>query len=342
MKIPKILLTIALVFSSFFQLAASIRTLDFQQKPHIGHFSEFLPDAHPVTVVYLLETQQGTQLVWCTMHIDPTDNMVNGFAGGLSYAGGMERYIGYLIENYGLDSFGNQPMNGFLAIIKKLWEKDKTRKETPDVWASVIHAEFQAGIPGGNFYSSYKYILTRKVGVIDIQHFMTGIKEGYKGTTPLQHTINRSRQEIRTGGASVEDLPSDYVGAVIGAKLKKAKLGKCPLDVFMKHLRPHMMAWKPIVTQKQEDTFMEFVTPSWTMITGIGAFVHNGWKPKVKKYANLLFYKSNNSNHFEILTNKKVFDAKRGINVLKRVVDKNPDGTFKHASIADLIKGAGL
>ena len=81
MKIPKILLTIALVFSSFFPLAASIRTLDFQQKPHLGHFSEFSPEEHPVTVVYLLEAQQGTQLVWCTMHIDPTDNMVNGFVG---------------------------------------------------------------------------------------------------------------------------------------------------------------------------------------------------------------------------------------------------------------------
>ena len=63
MKISKKLLILALLFSSFFPLAASIRTLDFQQKPHIGHFSDFSPDAHPVTVVYLLETQQGTQLL---------------------------------------------------------------------------------------------------------------------------------------------------------------------------------------------------------------------------------------------------------------------------------------
>ena len=106
MKIPKILLTIALVFSSFFPLAASIRTLDFQQKPHLGHFSEFSPNAHPVTVVYLLKMQQGTELVWCTMHIDPTDNMVNGYSGGLSYIGGMERVRNTPRNQTGLDSYG--------------------------------------------------------------------------------------------------------------------------------------------------------------------------------------------------------------------------------------------
>ena len=102
----KILLTFVLVLTSFFPLAASVRTLDFHQEPHIGHFSEFSPDAHPVTVVYLLETQQGTQLIWCTTHIDPTDNMVNGFAGGMSFAGGMESRIALLVESKNLDSFG--------------------------------------------------------------------------------------------------------------------------------------------------------------------------------------------------------------------------------------------
>ncbi|MCH2209432.1 MAG: hypothetical protein MK132_26720 [Lentisphaerales bacterium] len=106
MKIPKILLTIALVFSSFFPLAASIRTLDFQQKPHLGHFSEFSSDAHLATVVYLLETQKGTQLVWCTMHIDPTDNMVNGFSEGEAYSSGMSYRSGLLVQSYGVDKYG--------------------------------------------------------------------------------------------------------------------------------------------------------------------------------------------------------------------------------------------
>ena len=106
MKTSKILLTIALVFSSFFPLAASIRTLDFQQKPHLGHFSEFSSDAHLATVVYLLETQKGTQLVWCTMHIDPTDNMVNGFAGELSHASGMSIHNAYLANWFEIDPWG--------------------------------------------------------------------------------------------------------------------------------------------------------------------------------------------------------------------------------------------
>ena len=117
MKIPKTLLTIALVFSSFFPLAASIRTLDFQQKPHIGHFSEFSPDAHPVIVVYLIETQQGTELFWCTMHIDPTDNMVNGFEGGASYSSGMSQDIGSLSTYALVDVWGLKDLE--MSIVGK-------------------------------------------------------------------------------------------------------------------------------------------------------------------------------------------------------------------------------
>ena len=111
MKIQKTLLRLALVFSTFFPLAASVRTLDFQQEPLIEHFSEFSPDAHPVTVVYLIETQQGTQLVWCTVHIDPTDNMVNGFGTGFRWTDGFSPQIGYLAEWVGLDSFGHEAFN---------------------------------------------------------------------------------------------------------------------------------------------------------------------------------------------------------------------------------------
>ena len=40
------------------------------------------------------------------MHIDPTDNMVNGYSGGMSWSGGMEFITGKFYKTIGLDSWG--------------------------------------------------------------------------------------------------------------------------------------------------------------------------------------------------------------------------------------------
>ena len=160
-------------------------------------------------------------------------------------------------------------------------------------WLDIVKSDYASGnrrtIRGaantvGNFLGSNKYMVTRGRGVIDLEHYFNAASTMLSSEKTRAVDLARMWEmcESRAGGASVEDSPSNYAGALLGHRLRKLQGKSVTLNQVANAVAKHLLSFAPLRTQRQEDLFLEYVSRGQGRLRkmlGLGDWLHRGWFP---------------------------------------------------------------
>jgi len=168
--------------------------------------------------------------------------------------------------------------------------KDPVARRTPGLLKAleIFRAPYKGG--GGVLaditatYGNRKYMMTRSHGIIDIQHWFSGVCAALRRRISA---IDYARERENPSGdfqeSDVEDSVSDYLGAEFGGRL--AERLRTRKKIGLTELRGLIFAefasYRPVITTADEGCVLRYLAvgneTNPTKLT-IGEWIYRGWK----------------------------------------------------------------
>jgi len=238
---------------------------------------------------------------------------------------------------FGLSQFPAcaEPLAAVQAKFAVLAEEHGRKTATHAHWIALLRRSYSDAAlrkTGDSLRTSRKYMLTRKAGIIDLTHYCSGIMAGLRGSDPTEYALGRQKQD-----GDFEDLPADYLGAMLGRVLSRDLERTCDVETTVDNTAriviDELRSYAPIETKQQEDRFLDYVKGDARTAPQIGGWIYDHWDPpltappKVKRNE---FYKYNRKDAvFRIFT----YNAEtRSWNL-----ERTSEGMVRHVNIADII-----